>query len=127
MLLSKEREAESQISDKASKYRMELSALEQSNHFILENIKRIKKEIEKLYEEIEAIKLDMQQSFHIIQEKRELIKRTEETINETGIILTKLDEKIKAQIAKKEEISQIHKSFFEKRAELSAEIHNLEK
>lgn len=127
VLLSKEREAESQISDKASKYRMELSALEQSNHFILENIKRIKKEIEKLYEEIEAIKLDMQQSFHIIQEKRELIKRTEETINETGIILTKLDEKIKAQIAKKEEISQIHKSFFEKRDELSAEIHNLEK
>lgn len=126
-LLSKERETESEIGEKASKYRMELSALEQSNHFILENIKRVKREIEKLYEEEEAIKLDMQKSFHIIQEKREIIRQTEESIKETETILSQLDEKIKARIAEKENVSKIHKSFFEKRDELSLRIHNLEK
>jgi len=127
ILLSKEREAENEVNEKASKYRMELSALEQSNHFILENIKRVKREIEKLYEEEEAIKLDMQKSFQIIQEKKELIKRTEELINETNMVLAQLDEKIKTAMAEKENISKTHKSFFEKRDELSAKIHNLEK
>jgi len=126
-LLSKERETESEVNEKASKYRMELSALEQKNHFILENIKRVKREIEKLYEEEEAIKLDMQKSFHIIQEKREIIKKTEELIKETDTVLLSLDEKIKSRIAEKENISKIHKSFFEKRDELSLRIHNLEK
>ncbi|HPU63949.1 MAG TPA: AAA family ATPase, partial [Mobilitalea sp.] len=74
-----------------------------------------------------AIKLDMQKSFHIIQEKREIIKKTEEIINETDTILLQLDEKIKSRIAEKENISRIHKSFFEKRDELSLRIHNLEK
>jgi len=126
-LLSRERETESEIGEKASKYRMELSALEQSNHFILENIKRVKREIEKLYDEEEAIKLDMQKSFHIIQEKRDLIKQTEESIKETNLILSQLDEKIKSLVAEKENISKTHKSFFEKRDELSLRIHNLEK
>jgi SMC proteins Flexible Hinge Domain. len=94
-LLAKERENESEIGEKASKYRMDLSALEQSNHFILENIKRIKREIEKLYDDEEAIKLDIQRISNIIQEKKETIRRTEEIINETNIILTQLDEKIK--------------------------------
>jgi len=126
-LLAKERENESEIGEKASKYRMDLSALEQSNHFILENIKRIKREIEKLYDDEEAIKLDIQRISNIIQEKKETIRRTEEIINETNIILTQLDEKIKNMTSEKENISKIHKSFFEKRDELSAKINNLEK
>ena len=40
--LSKEKEAEKSAQEKASALKMELSSLEQSNHFIMENIRRIK-------------------------------------------------------------------------------------
>lgn len=126
-IISREREKENEVGEKASKYRMELSALEQSNHFILENIKRVRKELEKLYDQEEAIKLEIKKASDIIEEKREIIKRTEDSIRETDTILSGLDEKIKDRIAEKENISKIHKSFFEKRDDLSAKIHSLEK
>lgn len=126
-LLSKERETESLISEKASKYRMELSSLEQSNHFIMENLKRVKREIERLYEEEESIKIDMQKAYHTVQEKKESIRQIKENIEETNNRLSQLDEQIKTQITERENITKIHKSFFEKRDELSSRIHNLDK
>ena len=62
---------------------MELSKLEQNNQFILENIKRIKKEIERLYNEEATIKADMEKAYHSVREKKESIKKTQNSINET--------------------------------------------
>lgn len=125
--LTKERESESQVNDKASKYRMELSTLEQSNHFIMENVKRIKREIERLYEEEEAIKADMQKTSHIVLEKKESIKQIENIIKDTNAILLQLNDKIRSQTEERDGITKIHRSFFEKRDDMSARIHDLDK
>lgn len=126
-LLIKEREAEALANEKASALKMELSNLEQNNHFILENVKRIKREIERLYEEEASIKADIQKAFELVQEKKQSISQTEETINQTKTYLSQLNEQIEKQIEEREQITKIHKNFFEKRDELSGRIHNLDK
>jgi chromosome segregation protein len=127
ILLAKEREEESLAGEKASALKMELSSLEQNNHFIMENIKRVKREIEKLYEDEASIRDDMQKAYDIVQEKKLLINQTREAIEKTTESLTVLDEKIKEQIKERENNTKIHKSFFEKRDELSGRIHDLDK
>lgn len=127
ILLSKERETESLASDKASTFKMELSSLEQSNHFILENVRRVKREIERLYEDEASIKSDMQRTYNSVQEKKTSISNMEATINVTKDALVKLSELIETQTKEKEQINKVHKNFFDKRDELSGRIHDLDK
>src|SRR5690606_19924545 len=127
LLLAKEREAESITGEKASSLRLELSGFEQSNHFIMENVKRVKREIERIYEDEISIKADMQKAFDTVQEKKDSINKTKESINETESILAKLNENIQAQIKQREQITKIHKNFFEKRDKLLGRIHDLDK
>jgi chromosome segregation protein len=106
---------------------MELSTLEQKNQFIMENVKRVKREIEKTYDEEASIKTDMQKAYSMVQEKKLRIEETQGIISETSAKLSMLNETIQAQLKEKEGITRIHKNFFEKRDELSAKIHALEK
>ena len=126
-LLLIEKEKEAATAEKASSYRMELSKLEQNSQFILENIKRVKKEIERLYNEEATIKADMEKAYHLVREKKESIKKTQESINETNNILSKLNENISEQTKERDNIAKNHKSIFEKRDELSSRIHALDK
>ena len=125
--LSKEREAEGLAGDKASSLKMELSSLEQNNHFIMENVKRVKREVERLYEDEVALKNDMQKAYDIVKEKKLNINQTNDNIETTKESLLKLDEKIKNQIKERDDNTKIHKNFFEKRDELSGRIHDLDK
>ncbi|NLO09392.1 MAG: chromosome segregation protein SMC [Clostridiales bacterium] len=127
LLLSKERETESLAGDKASSLKMELSSHEQSNYFIMENVRRVKREIERIYEDEASIKGDMQKAYDIVQEKKLSISQTKETINKTNVSLTELDKNIKEQIKERDYNTKIHKNFFEKRDELSGRIHDLDK
>ncbi len=125
--LSKEREEAGLVGDKASGLKMELSSLEQSNLFIMENVKRVKREIERLYEDETSIKAEMQKAFDLVQEKKDSINNAMNTINQTNESLSKLEEKIKNQVTEREHNTRIHKNFFEKRDELSGRIHDLDK
>lgn len=127
LFLSKERESESRAGERASQLKMELSTLEQKNQFIMENVKRVKREIEKIYDEEASIKTDMQKAYSMVQEKKLRIGETQGIISETSTKLSMLNETIQAQLKEKEGITRIHKNFFEKRDELSAKIHALEK
>lgn len=127
LFLSKERESESRAGERASQLKMELSTLEQKNQFIMENVKRVKREIEKIYDEEASIKTDMQKAYSMVQEKKLRIVETQGIISETSTKLSMLNETIQAQLKEKEGITRIHKNFFEKRDELSAKIHALEK
>lgn len=127
LFLSKERESESRAGERASQLKMKLSTLEQKNQFIMENVKRVKREIEKIYDEEASIKTDMQKAYSMVQEKKLRIVETQGIISETSTKLSMLNETIQAQLKEKEGITRIHKNFFEKRDELSAKIHALEK
>mgnify|MGYP001000214287 FL=1 len=69
----------------------------------------------------------MEKAYHLVREKKESIKKTQESINETNNILSKLNENINEQTKERDNIAKNHKSIFEKRDELSSRIHALDK
>ena len=125
--LEEERAKEQIASEKASALKLELSTLEQSNQFLLENVRRIKREIEKLYDEENALKADILKSSTIIEEKKEAIAQTELIIDSLQKHISELEDRIKEQTANREHITGIHKNFFAKREELSNRMTELDK
>ena len=125
--LEEERETERLANEKAAALKLELSSLEQTSQFLLENIKRVKRDIEKLYEDEAALKADIEKATRIVEDKKLTIGQSEEQINEYLEALKNLDEKIKSQVKNREEITAEHKNFFMKRDELSRMMNDLDK
>ncbi len=118
---------EQEISERVSSLKAEMSAFEQNNQHFLENIKRVKRDLEKLYEEENTIRKNREESLTSYSEKQDAILSDEEKIKNFAGEIQRLEERIKELQAKKEEVSITHKSFFERREELSKEIINLDK
>lgn len=125
--LEEERQKEQAASEKVSAYKLELSSLEQNSQYILENLKRVKREIEKLYEEEASLKADITKTSQVIQEKQEIIEQTRELIASLDTQISELEEKIRQKTTEREHITGIHKNFFAKREELSARMTELDK
>jgi chromosome segregation protein len=125
--LEEERNLEQAANEKASALKLEMSTLEQSNQFILENIRRVKREIEKLFEEETTLTSDLKRASFIIEEKNLIIGQAEEQIVSFDILITELEAKIKNQSAQRDHITSIHKNFFAKREELSNRMTELDK
>lgn len=126
-LLETERVKEQTAGEKASQLRLELSSLEQSNQFLLENVKRTKREIDKLFEEEAALKADILKASKAVEEKKLIISQTFDEIQRYQQSLSELEAKIKTKTTEKEHITAIHKSFFSKREELSNRMNELDK
>ncbi len=119
--------SEQEISDRVSTLKAEMSAFEQNNQHLLENIKRVKRDLEKLYDEENSIRKSREDSLLQYNTKEKAILNDEETLKQFAIEIQKLEEQIKELQLKKEEVTITHKSFFERREELSKEIINLDK
>lgn len=126
-LLEQERELEGTANEKTSSLKLQMSTLEQSNQFLMENVRRVKKDIERLYNEEEALNSDIKKASEAALEKKQSISRLEELISSYENSLKEKDEKIKEQIKDREKITAIHKSFFTKRDELSGLMNDLDK
>lgn len=125
--LEDERALEQTSSEKSSGLKLELSSLEQSSQFIMENIKRVKRDIDKYYEEEATLKADILKSSNLMDEKENIIKQTEELITTYQTAISDLDKQIKGRLSEKEHITSIHKNFFAKREELSNLMNELDK
>lgn len=125
--LEEEREAEQTANEKVNALKLELSTLEQSSQFLMENVKRVKRDIERLYEEEAALKADIDKATRIVESKKLAINEAEAHISEYKLSLSSLDEKIKAQVKEREQITTVHKNFFLKRDELSGLMNDLDK
>ena len=125
--LEAERETEAVAGEKVNSLKLELSSLEQNSQFLLENVKRVKREIERLYEEEAALKADIEKATRIVESKKVAISEAEALISEDQKHLSALDEKIKAQVKEREQITAVHKNFFLKRDELSRLMNDLDK
>jgi chromosome segregation protein len=125
--LEEERIKEQSANEKASELKMELSSLEQTSQFTLENVKRVKREIEKLYEEETALKADIERAFLIVEEKKQTIAQTQDRMITYQTRISTLEEQIKTRTAQREQITGIHKNFFSKREELSIRMNELDK
>lgn len=126
-LLIQEREQEAAAAEKVASLKLELSTLEQNNQYIIENIKRVKREIERLYEEDASLKADLKKTALIVEEKQQIIKETQDKISAYQLQIEELDARIKEKTAEREKITAIHKNFFAKREELSNRMNELDK
>lgn len=113
--------------EKDAAIRIDFSALEQRNQNVLENIKRVKKEMEKLYEEEKEMSKDISDSLNAVLVKKEQIESTSKNIEALNTEITVLEDRINQETTEREELLKTHKNFFGKREALSLEITNLDK
>jgi len=125
--LEDERGNEQDANEKSSVLKLELSSLEHSNQYLLENVKRVKRDIEKLYEEEITLKADITKASLVVDEKIQIIKSTQALIELDQQTITELENQIKSRTTEKEHITSIHKNFFSKREELSNRMNELDK
>jgi chromosome segregation protein len=125
--LEDERGLEQAANEKAAALKLEMSTLEQSNQFIMENIRRMKREIDKLFEEEASLTADIDRSSQVIEEKKLTIRQAEEQIVALEAQISELEERIRSQSTQRDQITAIHKNFFSKREELSNRMTELDK
>jgi len=126
-LLEIERLEEQKFNEKGASIRIDFSALEQKNQNTLEHIKRIKRDLEKLYEEAATLNTGKKDASLQVQEKMEQIQKTEKEIENFILKTVELEQKIKELHLSKENITLSHKNFFQKREQLSKEMSELDK
>ncbi|MDF2610432.1 MAG: hypothetical protein K0R92_1906 [Lachnospiraceae bacterium] len=126
-LLEEQRANEQIYSEKISAIRVDFSSLEQRNQNILDNIKRVKRDLEKLYEEEKSLNSAKMDASNLLLEKQDQIQQIQNEIENCNTITKTLEDKILELTKTKENISLSHKSFFQKREQLSKEMNELDK
>jgi chromosome segregation protein len=125
--LEEEREKERLANDRAAGLKLDFSSLEQSKQYTMENIRRIKNEIERFYQELDILRADINKSMLLVEEKKQTISNTEAVMAACADSINIVDKKIREQSDKKGEITSRHKNFFNKREELSKRMNELDK
>lgn len=125
--LEKERTESQKAAENSSSLKLELSTLEQNNQFLMENVRRIKRDIDRLYDEQSQLMGEIKKASEASKEKQEFIRTAEEQVEAYKKSLQTLDEKIKDQVRSKEETTKVHKNFFSKRDEISDRMNHLDK
>lgn len=110
-----------------SKAQLETANLRQKQDFIKENADRIRREIEKLNEELLSLEEGSGSSRQMIEEKCQEIERLKEILSDGETHTKELQEAITAQVAQKEKLSGRQKELFTKREELTGRLSELDK
>lgn len=125
--LAKAKEEEEEINSKLAQIGNDYSGLENSRLFILENYRRIEKDIQKLNEEQKELISSMDGSDDLISSKKSEIDEKTKEISQISEDIHEIEKKIEEASLAKEHINKQHKSFFDKREELSEHISSLDK
>lgn len=107
--------------------RMEAAGLKQKVDFVLENIRRVREEQDKLMEEKEGLDGGTGDSSRIIEEKLNEIGNLKELIENAASQRQEAEAAVSAQQAKKEELTKEQKAFFQKREDLTERLTHLDK
>ena len=125
--LEEERERENVQLKNSEEVHLALAALEQQNTFILENISRIREEMDKFEAELRELDINRGNASEEIREKEDKISELRQTIEGSKELFDEINEAIREQTKKKEELNQKHKDFLRMREELSKHISALDK
>lgn len=106
---------------------LEYAAIKQKEEFIRQNIDRVQEELDRLQQELVSVQENLNLGSKDIEGKEENIRKIQLTI-EAGIKeAEETDAQLKSTIKEKEQMTIIHRSFFEKRDELSNRMNLLDK
>ncbi|MDD2980421.1 MAG: chromosome segregation protein SMC [Hespellia sp.] len=125
--LEEKRGEESVQIKQAEEVHLHYAGLEQQNEFLHENITRIEKELEKFQTELSQLNSNKGEASEEIQQKEKEIQNIRETIENSKELFAEINDEIKLQTAKRDELNQRHKDFIARREELSKQMSELDK
>ncbi len=125
--LEADKEQETVELRRSEEVHLSLASLEQQHVFIQENTGRIREEIEKFETELKELDINKGNASEEIQEKENQIQDLRDTIENSKELFAEIEAEIKSQVAKRDELNQKHKAFLGKREELSRQMSELDK
>ncbi len=126
-IVEEKREELSKSNDNVSAFLIEFNTMKQKEDFILENIRRIKQDEERLSEEMQQYIGQIEESVNEITKLEQQIRAIEDSISASKKNILDTEGKLAEFSDKREELNKNHKEFFVKRDELSEKITGLEK
>ena len=121
------RTLESDYAAKASEWDVEVEKMHQKQEFGQQNVDRIDAEIERHRKEKQEIEESMAAGDEEAERKRHNIEEILLTIEASHKAQSEAEKKLQEDTAKREELSEKQKSFFDRREELSAQMTGLDK
>ncbi len=118
---------EETVSHDLEQIRMDASAMEQKAEFAGSNMARVRKEAKDLEEELAMVEQHLREDAQEVAEKEKNIQGIQESILEAEQREKRQREQTEAFMREKEQTQTVHKSFFEKRDELSGQMNLLDK
>ncbi len=113
--------------EKVSELMLEFNTIKQQDDFLIENLRRIRAEENKLKEELELYRSQMSDSGKAIEGLVAKINQYKTLIEADRKEIMTLEGKLAKDLTDKEELNAKHKEFFAKRERLNEEITKLDK
>jgi len=121
------RNSEIDYNAKKANLSSELAVANQTMQYIENNKTRIEEEMQKLEEEKQTIFRNLTSASSNMQNKAYEIDDAKNKIKSIAEHIKRLDEAIEKEVARRDDINRQHKSFFDKREELTKQISALDK
>lgn len=125
--LEEKRGEESEQSAQASEWELKVEKMLQTQEFHQQNVDRINGEIDKFQKELEEIQEGIAKHNADIETKKNNMELIQETIRASHTTQNESEEKLKDDVARKEELNLKQKNFFNTREELSNQMTSLDK
>ena len=125
--LEEKRHAETEAAARVNEWEVKVEGMRQSQGFQQANADRIDEEIRRLQAERKEILDEIEKNRKEAEAKKLQIAQIEETIAASFDAQSESEQKLKADIARREELNARQKSFFERREELSERLAALDK
>ena len=126
-ILEKERELEAEKQKTVEEIHLVSAGLEQKEAFVVENVTRIRDELEKFAQEMKELEESKSGTSKEIEEKEEQIADLRQTIENSKELFTEIQQEIEKFKKDREMLNQQHKTFLQKREELSKHMSQLDK
>lgn len=121
------REELKKSNERVSELMIEFNTIKQQDDFLIENLRRIRAEENKLKEELELYRSQMSDSGKAVEGLVAKINQFKAVIEADRKEIAQLEASLEKDITQKEELNAKHKEFFTKREKLNEEITGLDK
>ncbi|MFA9376597.1 MAG: chromosome segregation protein SMC [Lachnotalea sp.] len=122
-----EKANEIEFSKNSTDINLQFANLNQKNEFVLENIRRVNQELQKLNAELIQLNSSMEESKEDVLLKDKEISKLQKEALDSDSILENCQNNLRLFNAEKEALTLNHKGFFAKREKLADLINNLDK
>ena len=125
--MEEQRKAESEAAALVAEWDLKVETMRQTQGFKQANVDRIDGEIERSKAELDEILEALEENSHEVERKKKNIIEIEKTIAASYDAQNESEGKLRETVARKEELSEKQKTFFQRREELAERMTGLDK